>query len=317
TAVRLLLDWRIEGPAAIFLHGLEKGYYKQEGLDVAVEPGTGSRDASAKLASGAHDIGFGDITSLIRFRDENPASDLKAVMIIYDRPAAAIIGRRSRGIGPDIASLTGKKIGAPAGDGAFAQWPVFRSVNKIADGAVKIETVGFPVREPMLASGEVDAVFGFAHTTPISLKARNVPADDLIVLMMADYGLAAYGNGLIVNPKFAADQPEAVRGFVRATLRSLSDAVAEPEVAVEAALRRGENLQRPVELERLRLVIEQSIVTPYTRANGFGGIDTERWRTAIDQMDQAAKFRDRTRAADAFTDVFLPRPAERQRPPGG
>ena len=59
---------------------------------------------------------------------------------------------------------------------------------------MKFENVGFPVREPMLAQGEVDAVFGFAMSTYINLTSRGVPADDIVVMLMSDYGVDLYGN---------------------------------------------------------------------------------------------------------------------------
>ena len=86
TPVRFSLDWRWEGPAAIFAVALDKGYFKAEGLDVTIDPASGSREPISRVASGTYDMGFGDVNSLVRFRDENPGTDLKAVMMVYDRP---------------------------------------------------------------------------------------------------------------------------------------------------------------------------------------------------------------------------------------
>jgi NitT/TauT family transport system substrate-binding protein len=82
-------------------------------------------------------------------------------MILYDRPPFAIVGRKSRGITAEVASLKGKEVRRAGRDGAYAQWPIFKAVNKIDDSGMRFENVGFPVREPLLAQGEVDAVFGF------------------------------------------------------------------------------------------------------------------------------------------------------------
>ena len=152
------------------------GYFKAEGLDVTIDTGNGSREAIPRVASGTYDVGFGDVNSLIRFRDENPTVDLKSVMMIYDKPPFSIVGRKSRGITAEVKSLEGKKFGAPAADAAFAQWPIFKAVNKIDDSKMKFENVGFPVREPMLASGEVDAVFGFAFSVEIQCASTLSPA---------------------------------------------------------------------------------------------------------------------------------------------
>ena len=93
---------------------------------------------------------------------------------------------------------------------------------------MRFENVGFPVREPMLAQGEVDAVFGFSMSSYINLKSRGVPADDIVVMLMSDHGVDLYGNAILVSPKFAAEKPEAVKGFLRALAKGVRDTIARP-----------------------------------------------------------------------------------------
>ena len=76
---------------------------------------------------------------------------------------------------------------------------------------MKFENVGFPVREPMLAQGEVDAVFGFSMSSYVNLKSRGVPTEDIVVLLMSDYGVDLYGNAVLVSESFAREKPEAVK----------------------------------------------------------------------------------------------------------
>lgn len=312
--VRFLLDWRFDGPAAPFTLALDKGYFRDEGLEVTIEPGSGSREPIARLAAGAYDIGFGDINTLIRYRDENPAVDMKAVMMVHDRPPFAIVGRRSRGVTPELHSLKGRRFGAPLADAAYAQWPVFKALNGIdeKEWGIRIDNVGLPVREPLLAQGEVDAVFGFASTSAVTLKARGVPADDIVVLPMADYGLALYGNAVIVSPKFLAEKPEAVAGFLRALVRAFRDTAADPGATVDTVLKRNEVARREVELERLTMVLEQNVLTPWVKENGLGGVDEARLQRAIEQIGLAFPFRRKPRPDDVFTDRFLPPAAERR-----
>jgi NitT/TauT family transport system substrate-binding protein len=311
TAIRFTLDWRFEGPSALFLMALEKGYFKAEGLDVTIDTGNGSREAIPRVASGTYDMGFGDVNSLIRFRDENPTVDVKAVMMVYDKPPFSIVGRKSRGITADVKSLEGKKFGAPAADAAFAQWPIFRTVNRLNEATMRFENVGFPVREPMLASGEVDAVFGFANSSYINIKARGVPADDIVTMLMADYGVELYGNVIMVSPKFLAEKPEAVRGFLRALTRGVRDTVRDPAAGAALVIRRNDVAKLEVETERLKMTLDQNVMTPWVKANGFGGVDRARWARALDQIGLTFTFKDKAKAGDAFTDAFLPASADR------
>ena len=311
TPIRMTLDWRFEGPSALFLMAIEKGYFKAEGLDVTIDTGNGSREAIPRVASGTYDIGFGDVNSLIRFRDENPTVDLKSVMMIYDKPPFSIVGRKSRGITTDVKSLEGKKFGAPVADAAYAQWPIFKAVNNLNDAAMKFENVGFPVREPMLASGEVDAVFGFANSSFINVKSRGVPVDDIVVMLMADYGVELYGNVIMVSPKFMAEKPEAVRGFLRALTKGVRDTVKDPAAGAALVIRRNDVARLEVETERLQMTIDQNVMTPWVKANGFGGIDKARWNRAVEQIGLTFSFKDKAKAADAFVDTFLPGAAER------
>lgn len=307
--VRFTLDWRFEGPAALFLMALEKGYFKAEGLDVTIEAGLGSRETIPRVATGGYDAGFGDVNSLIRFRDENPGVDLKAVMMVYDRPPFSIVGRKSRGVTAEAKSLEGKKLGAPAADAAFAQWPIFKTVNRLDDSKMRLENVGFAVREPMLAAGEVDAVFGYANSSYVSLKSRGVPVEDIVVMLMADYGVELYGNAVMASPKFLAEKPDAVRGLLRAIAKGARDTVANPDLGGQVVLKRNEGARLEVEVERLKMALEQNVMTPWVKANGFGGIDPARWSRALDQIALTFKFKDKAKAGAAFDASYLP-PAE-------
>lgn len=306
THVRFTLDWRFEGPAGLFLMAQEKGHFHAEGLSVSIDAAAGSREGVTRVASGTYDMGFGDINSMIRFRDENPSVDLKGVMMVYDRPPFAIIGRRSRGITADVKSLEGKKFGAPAPDAAYAQWPIFKAVNNLNDSTMKFENVGFPVREPMLASGEVDAIFGFAQSSYINLKSRGVPDADIIVLHMYDYGVELYGNVLMPSPAFLKERRDQVAAFNRAVVRGVRDAIADQETAVRLALARNDVARQETEAERLKMCIDNYVLTPWVKANGLGGIDPARMAKAIDQIGLTFTYKNKPKVEDVFVGDLLP-----------
>ncbi|HSP49893.1 MAG TPA: ABC transporter substrate-binding protein [Pseudolabrys sp.] len=312
TAIKFSLDFSFEGPSAPFLLPLDKGYYKAEGLDVSIDTAANSLEPIDRVASGAYEMGFGDINSLIKFHDANPGTPIKAVFVLYNRPPFAIVGRKSRGVSTPK-DLEGKKLGAPALDATYAQWPIFVQVNGIDASKVTIENIGFPVRNLMLAAGQLDAITGFSFSTYVNLKDRGVPVNDITVLLMADYGVHLYGNAIMVNPKFAAEHPDAVKGFLRAFVKGLKETVKSPSTAVDSVLRRNDLARKDVEVERLKIAIRDNIVTPEVKANGYGGIDSARFERAIDQIALTHKFKTgKPNPDDIFDASYLPPASDRK-----
>ncbi|MFN7102127.1 MAG: ABC transporter substrate-binding protein [Pseudorhizobium sp.] len=314
TSIKFTLDWKFEGPAAGFLLALDKGYFKDEGLDVTIDSGNGSVEAIPRVATGTYQMGFGDINSLIKFLDEDPAQKVKAVMMVYERPTFAVVGRKSLGVTEDPKSLEGKKLGAPPPDGAFAQWAAFKEAASIDDSNITIESIGFPVREPMLAQGDVDAVFGFAFSVILNLKAQGIADDDIATILMAENGLNLYGNSVLVNSDFAAENPEAVKGFLKALAKGFADAVANPEEGVAAVLKRNETLNTDIEIERLTMANAMNIKTPYVVENGFGGVDMERLAASIETLKISMGLKGNVAAEQVFDASFLPPKEERMLP---
>ncbi|HEX2216760.1 MAG TPA: ABC transporter substrate-binding protein [Xanthobacteraceae bacterium] len=305
TALKVTLDGRIEGPSAPLLVALERGYFKSENLDVRIEPSAGGLEPITRVTSGAFDIGVGDINALIRYRDQNPSVPLKVVFVVNNRPSYAVIGRKSRGVSmPE--DLQGKRLGAPTAEPATAAWPAFAKLNGLDATQVRVLNVGVPVREPMLAAGEVDAVTGASYGPPVALRQRGVPEEDISTLLMAHYGLDMYGTSVFVNTKVLAEKPEAVGAFLRALVLGIKDTLQEPAAAVPAVLRRANGANRELELERLQIVIRDSIVTPEVRRNGLGGIEPARFDSAIEQIAAGYAFKSKPKLEDIFDPSFLP-----------
>jgi NitT/TauT family transport system substrate-binding protein len=311
TNLRFTLDRKYEGPSAPFLLPLDQGYYKAEGLNVSFDPATNMAEAIKRVASGDYEMGFADINAVIKYNDANPKTPVKAVFMVYNRPPFAVIARKSRGISTPK-DLEGHKLGGPAGSGSFSLWPIFAKANGIDVSKVTVEKIGPQVRDPMLASGQIDAITGLSYSTAVDLKDKGVPPDDIVVMLMADYGVAVYGSAIIVNPAFAGAHPDAVKGFLRAYLRGLKKTIAAPASALEYVLERTDAGRKNLELDRLKIVIRENIVTPEVKANGFGGVDSERFARAIDQLAQSYTFKQKPKLNEVFDASFLPPESERK-----
>ncbi|MET0631382.1 MAG: ABC transporter substrate-binding protein [Xanthobacteraceae bacterium] len=313
TNVKFSLDGRLEGPAGLFLFPHDRGYYRAAGLEVTVdEAASGTATESiTRVASGAYEMGFADINALIKYRDHNPSAPVKAVFMVYNKPPYAVLGRRSRGV-TEPKNLEGKKLGAPTTSSTFAQWPLFAKLNGIEISKVTIENIATPVRAPMLAAGQLDAVLGFSFRIYVDLKDRGVPVDDVVLLPMANYGLKLYGNAIIVNSKFAAEKPEAVKAFLHAFLKGMKETIRRPADAVESIVKRDDAAKREVELERLRMAIRDNILTPEVRADGFGAVAATRMEESIEQIALTYTFKAKPKPEDIFDASFLPPAAERK-----
>jgi NitT/TauT family transport system substrate-binding protein len=316
TPIRFLLDSKIDGISTPFLLAIDKGYFKAEGLDVTVlepmaaDPSDNELETIKRIASGDVEMGFGDINAMIKFRDQNPQMPIKAVYIVHNKAAYSVVGRKSRGV-TYPKDLEGKKLGATR-DESFAQWKTFVQANALDESKIVIENIGMPVREPMLAAGQVDAVTGPSFVSYINLKDRGVPPDDISVMLMADYGVNLYGNAILVSQKFADENPEAVKAFLRAFTKGLKDSIAKSSAAIDSAIKRNDTLRKDLELERLKMAIRDNILTPEVKANGYGAADAQRLAKSVDLIALAYPFKQKPDAGAVFDASFLPSPALRK-----
>ena len=306
TKIPFTLDWKFEGPSAPFFNAIDKGYFKDVGLDVEISPGKGSLDAIPKVATGSFPLGFADINSLIKFLDQNPGAPVTAIMMIYDKPPFAVIGRKSLGI-KSPADLPGSVLGAPPPDGAWAQFPSFAKANGLDMNKIKVEPVGFPTREPMLAEGKVSSVTGYSFSSFLNLVRLGVPEDDITTILMADHGLKLYGNAIIVNTDFASSNAKVVKSFLGAVGKGWKDAVSNPSSAIEALVKRNPAADKNLEERRFNLALSGNVMTDYVLKNGMGNIDKARFEAAIAQLSETYKYKTKPDSKLYFTDAYLPK----------
>ena len=308
--VRFTLDWIIQAPHAAFFRALQEGYYAEEGLDVTFDPGKGSADAVQRIVSGAYDMGYPDINALIEFNAQNPDSAVPVVMIGYEQPPFSIFTLKGSGI-EEPEDLVGKTLGAPVFDASYKLFPAFAARIGIDPADVPRKNMDPQLREAMLVRGEVDAISGHVFSSMLDIKSKGVSEDEIVYFMYGDHGMDFYGNGIAASPEFLREHPEAVRGFIRATIRAWKDILGDPELAI-AALKEAEPLlKEDVERERLELALECCILTEAVLRDGFGGADMERLARAIDQVALAFGLERKPTPEEMFDPSFLPPKEER------
>jgi NitT/TauT family transport system substrate-binding protein len=305
TKIRFTLDWIPGATHSAFFVALQKGYYKAEGLDVSIDRGKGSAEVVRQLASDTYDMGFPDINVVLDFNSKNPDQAFPVLMSGYEQAPAAIIVLKSSGI-TEPKRLNGKKLGSAANDATFKLFPVFASRTGIDVSSMQIQNIEPSLREVLLAQGKVDAIPGQVFNSLMELQAKGIKEADIAYFMYKDYGLQLYGNSVAASPRFLKENPEAVRGFLRATVKGLKDIAHDPELGVNAALAFEPLLNADIERERLRVALSCCIVTENVRKSGYGDIDQERLGKMIAIISQAYNLPRQPTVAEIFDPSYLP-----------
>ncbi len=311
TKIKMVLNWKYQGPQAWFFIAQDKGYFKEEGLDVEIDQGEGSSASITKVAAGAYQAGFGDINALISMAATRPSDAPVAVYMVYNTPPFTLVVKKDSPI-MTPKDLEGKTVGGPANDGALKLFPAFAKVAKIDASKVHITNMAPNLREQMLLRGQVDAVFGFTNTVYFSAKLVGIdPEKDLRFINYADYGMDLYSNAIVFSRAFARENPKAVSGFIKALNRAINETLANTEAAMDTVMKREPLLKREVEKERLLATIKEEMSHPEIARIGLGDVDPERLKRAISMVVDANGLPRTPSNAEVFDRSFLPLRTER------
>ena len=309
TAIKFQLDWRFEGPAALFLQPAAKGYFKDAKLDVTIDAGNGSGGTVTRVASGTYDMGFTDMAALMEFYGNNANVPNKpvAVMMVYNNTPAAVLALRKSGI-TKPKDLEGRKLGAPVFDAGRRGFPIFARANGIS--SVTWTSMDPPLRETMLARGDLDAITGFSFTSLLNLEARGVKTEDIVVLPYPAHGVKLYGNVIIAHPKLIKENPAAVKAFLSAFTKGAKDVMANPDASIDYVKARDGIINVDLEKRRLRMAIDAVVASPDARREGFGVVVPGRLALMASQVSDAFGTKTRVTPDAVWNGSFLPAKAE-------
>ena len=306
TRMKMILNWTYQGPQAWFFLAQDNGYFAQAGIEMTMDQGNGSGAAVGQVASGAYDVGFGDVNALIRLAGTNPSEAPVCVYQMYNKPpfTVAVLSKSDIRTAKD---LEGRKLGGAANDGALKLFPAFASVAGIDTSGIEMMNFKSNLREQMLQSEQVEGVFGYVNTIRFSAKLSGMNPDEQIrFISFGDYGMDLYSNGLIVSKAMAAKNPEAVKGMIWAVNEGIKDTLKDLDGAVDAVARREPLINKTVEKERLIATLQDEMNHPELATTGLGAVDPARFATAIDLVVQADGLPRTPAPSEIFSDAFLP-----------
>jgi NitT/TauT family transport system substrate-binding protein len=310
TKLKVILDWKYQGQMGIYFLAADRGYFKDEGLEVTFDQGEGAGAAAPKVASGAYDIGFGSLDSVILLQATRPAEAPVAVFQAYNR-APFVIAVRTESPIKVAKDLEGRTIGGPIFDGALKLFPTFAKLAKIDASKVTVTNMAPNLRAQMLMRGQIEGAFAFRSGIFMDTKLMGAkPETELRYISYEDYGMDLYSNTIIVSKALIAQNPNAVKGFLKALNRGIKDANADREAAVASVMKRESLLNAAVERERLGLMFSFDMSGPESKSVGVGEVVDARIERSIRIVVDANNLPRSPSAGEVFDRGFLPPAAD-------
>lgn len=316
--VRVQLAFLMQSIDAPLIVAINKGYFAEQGLNVNYERGFGNSDTISKLGTGKFDLAFSDMYNALDFNEKNPGDKIIAVAITQNGAPFSIISLKEKGISSPQ-DLTGKKLGAPAGDGPRKLFPLFAKEVGIDPASVEWTTMEPKLRETFLLQGQVDAISGFSTSALPALLKGGKKMEDINVFYYNENGLDFYGNAILVKSAYAKQNPDVVKAFAAAYLKGLQDVLKDPTAGLDAVLAADQSklMNREAEKVRMQIALERLFVTPEAEKLGLGSVDAKRLEKSIEQTVVGFKLKGKPTAADIYTDEFLPVKDQRMIPAKG
>ncbi|MGB3406074.1 MAG: ABC transporter substrate-binding protein [Jannaschia sp.] len=313
--MRFILNTFYSGPQAWFFLADDRGYFREEGLDVVFTEGNSLARAVTTMTSGVYDAGFGDLNELVRMRAAGVSDTPVAVMAIHNRPPYTIAVDAAGDI-YSPADLPGTRLISHDQDAALLLFREFCRAAGIDPDSVSITISHQPhkVMVPQMLAGDWDGIFGFVNTVAAqAIEAGVNPGLTLRHLAWQDHAPAFYGGAMMVTRAFRDARPDAVRGLCRAVNRGLSDTMADIEAAMDAVVRRNPDIDRAANRARLLGTLAFEMGDTAARTSGLGDVDDSRLREIARLISEAKGYASRPAPADIFDRSFLPAAAERAR----
>lgn len=248
-AVSFRLNWYLGGLHTPFYYGKEQGFYAAEGIDLTINEGRGSVATVQAVAAGADTFGLADSSSLILTKSKG--AEIQSVMSLLNSTGYAVVSLASEGI-KTPKDLEGKKFAVTPGDPLGQLFQALAARNHLDMSKISFVQVDPAAKVVATLEKRVDGLLGGADDQYFLIKQRGIePA----ALRYADWGANIVGMTIVAKGDLIKSNPDLVRRFVRATVKSWEEAKKHPEAAIDAALKVKPDLDRASQLGQLKVDI--------------------------------------------------------------
>jgi NitT/TauT family transport system substrate-binding protein len=283
----------------IFFVALEKGYYKEAGLDVTIVPGSGSLVAVQMVAAGRDTFGFADAGTMILGRAQGAM--VKDVGMIHAKSPFSVITLKKYNI-KTPKEFEGKSIASEPGGSSFIMLPIFFKLAGVDAGKVKVIPTDPTSKVPGLLAGRFEGVGSYLVSDPPVIVASG---EEPVVFAYTDYGFKMYSNGLIASDKQIQEDPDLVRRFVQATFKGIKYANDHPDEAAQILVKHVPEINPKAAKMGIELAC-QILWTDEAKANGIGYMTKEMWELTQKNMVDYMGLKQPFPVEELYTNAFLP-----------
>jgi len=277
-AVSLRLNWYLGGLHVPFYYGKERGFYKDEGIDLTINEGRGSANTVQVVAAGSDTFGLADSSSVVATAVKG--ADVKSVMSLLNSTGFSVVSLASNGI-KTPKDLEGKKLAVSPGDPLGQLFRALAAHNKLDMSKISFVQVDPAAKVVAVLEKRVDALLGGADDQFFLIKYKG---EEPAALRYADHGANIVGMTILTQGAIIKGKPDLVRRFVKATARSWDEAKKNPEAAVDAGLKAKADLNRQSTLDQLKVDIELMDSPNSKGRTGWG--DQKDWDQTIALLKQ-------------------------------
>ena len=296
----LRLNWLLYGFHTPFHLGVEKGYYKAEGIDLEIGDGKGSASAVQVVGAKGDTFGLSDGASIIN--GITKGAPVKAVMGIMNTTPFAVIARDDSGI-KTFKDLEGKTIAATAGEAGLTIMPALIKANKLDESKLNFLRIDGAAKLVSVIEKRADALLGGSENQALVLEQKGVKP---VVFNYADYGVNTMGLAIHVHQDTLRDKRKMVEGFIRATQKAYADAEKDPASAIAAGLKVKPDMDKDLALKQLvaglKLVRSRSAPTA-----PIGQMQAADWDMTLNLMKEYQELKTDLKADAFYTNDLLPK----------
>lgn len=307
-AVRLRLNWMYYGSHAGFAYGKDKGYYKQNGIDLDIRSGNGSGSAHRLVANGDSTFSYGSCASMTNLAAQG--APLISVGVIDAMGTEAIIVQPDAGV-KDIKDLKGKALLTTANAGVNTFFPLVLKNAGLAEGDVKITNVpdGALVSSYLQKAGGAVGILGGLDDKPAEIKANGGAAP--VTFPYSDYGVNQVGYCIVTTKETVEKHPDLVKRFMAATIKAYKETAANPDAAIASmADIVGGTMAEDAGKAQAREVLDVTLSVLYSKANKdkvLGLNVASDWSDMLDLMKKYNDLKTDQPATAFYTNDFLPK----------